>query len=47
MKRSEMIAFIKANPYIPITHRLFDNSEYIYSDSHGTVLDENGNAFED
>lgn len=47
MTRTEMIAFIKANPYTPITHHLFDGSEYIYSDGNGNVLDENGNMFED
>ena len=47
MTRTEMIAFIKANPFIPITHYLFDDSEYIYSTRNGTVLDENGNIFED
>lgn len=47
MTRTEMIAYIKANPFVPITHSLFDNSEYIYSDNHGSVLDENGNIFED
>lgn len=47
MTRSEMIDFIKANPFVPITHHLFDNSEYIYSDNYGSVLDENGNVFED
>ena len=47
MKRTEMIAFIKANPFIPITHSLFDNSEYLYADEQGNVWDENGNMFED
>lgn len=47
MTRSEMITFIKANPFIPITHLLFDDSEYIYADEQGNVWDENGNLFED
>lgn len=47
MTRAEMIAFIKENPFIPITHSLFDDSEYIYSDGNGIVWDENRNMFED
>ena len=47
MTRDEMIVFIEANPFIPITHSLFDDSEYLYSDNQGNVWDENGNLFED
>ena len=47
MTRSEMIDFIKENPYIHITHILFDESEYIYSGSDGIIYDEYGNVFED
>ena len=46
MTRTEMIAFIKANPYVKITHILFDSNEYIYSKKDGNVYDENGNLFE-
>lgn len=47
MTRSEMIEFIKENPYRHITHRLFDKDEYIYSDIDGLVWDEHGYLFED
>lgn len=47
MTRSEMIAYIKANPYHKISHRLFDTDEYIYSGYDGYVYDENGNLFEE
>ena len=46
MTRDEMIEFIKENPYVHITHPLFDNSEYIYSDTYGIVYDECGYIFE-
>lgn len=45
--RAEMIEFIKANPGVKITHRLFDPSEYIYSKEDGNIYDENGYLFED
>jgi hypothetical protein len=41
-----MITFINANPYVKITHTLFDSYEYIYSKEDGNVYDENGNLFE-
>lgn len=47
MTRSEMIEFIKENPYVHITHDLFDADEYIYSDIDGLVWDEHGYLFED
>ena len=46
MTRSEMIAFIKTNPYVKITHKLFGSDEYIYSKEDGNVYDENGYLFE-
>lgn len=46
MKRSEMIAYIKANPYHKISHLLFSDEEYIYSGSDGYIYDENGYLFE-
>lgn len=46
MTRTEMVAYIKANPYVHITHNLFDANEYIYSDIDGLVWDENGYLFE-
>lgn len=47
MTRSEMIEIIKTNPYLHITHDLFNEDEYIYSDVDGLVYDENGYLFED
>lgn len=47
MTRDEMIAYIKANPYHKISHKLFENYEYIYSGYDGYVYDENGNLFEE
>ena len=47
MTRTEMIAYIKANPYHKISHSLFSNDEYIYSGFDGYVYDENGNLFEE
>ena len=46
MTRTEMIAFIKENPYVHITHNLFSADEYIYADIDGLVWDENGYLFE-
>lgn len=46
MTRNEMIEFIEENPYVHITHTLFDDDEYIYSDTNGIVYDECGNIFE-
>lgn len=47
MTRAEMIAFIRENPHIHVTHPLFDESEYIYTGNDGFVYDENGFLFED
>lgn len=47
MTRSEMIAYIKANPYVKITHFLFDKNEWLESHSNGKVYDEKGYLFED
>lgn len=41
-----MIIFIKENHYVEITHFLFDEDEYIYSDGDGIVWDEHGYLFE-
>lgn len=46
MTRTEMIEFIKENPYVHITHDLFSTDEYIYSDIDGLVWDEKGYLFE-
>lgn len=46
MTRNKMIEFIKANPYVHITHLLFSDDEYIYSDTDGIVHDECGYIFE-
>ena len=47
MTRTEMIAYIKANPYHKISHPLFADDEYIYVGRYGYVYDENGYLFED
>lgn len=47
MTRTEMIAYIKANPYHQISHRLFEADEYIYSGYDGYVYDEKGYLFEE
>lgn len=47
MKKDEMITYIKANPYHKISHKLFDDEEYIYSGHDGYVYDEKGYLFED
>ena len=46
MTRNEMISFIKENHNVHITHPLFANDEYIYSDSNGIIRDESGLVFE-
>ena len=46
MTKNEMIKFIKENPYIYITHVLFNKYEYIYSDTDGIIRDESGYVFE-
>lgn len=46
MTRTEMIAFIKANPYVNITHEMFGPDEYIYSKPGGMVYTEEGYIFE-
>lgn len=47
MTRSEMINFLKENPYVKVTHSLFGSDEYIYSKEDGKVYEENGYLFED
>ena len=46
MTRNEMIDFIKHNPHVHISHPLFAEDEYIYSDADGIVYDECGYTFE-
>ena len=46
MTRLEMIEFIKENPHVHITHPLFADDEYIYSDEEGLVYSEDGRLFE-
>jgi hypothetical protein len=46
MTRDEMIRFIKTSPFIHISHVLFSEDEYIYSDIGGLVWDESGYLFE-
>lgn len=47
MTRSEMIAYIRGNPWIKISHPTFTSDEYIYSKDDGCVYDESGYLFED
>lgn len=47
MTRTEMIGYIRENPYIKITHSLFSKDEYIYSKGDGHVYEEHGYLFED
>lgn len=47
MTRTEMIAFIRENPNIPITHPLFSPDEYIVALENENVIDESGYLFED
>ena len=46
MSRDDMIKFIKENHNIHISHSLFADDEYIYSDANGIIRDESGNIFE-
>lgn len=46
MTRNEMIDFIKHNPRVHISHPLFAEDEYIYSDADRIVYDECGYIFE-
>ena len=46
MTRSEMIAYIKQDPHVKISHIYFAQYEYIYSKNDGFIYDENGNLFE-
>lgn len=47
MTRTEILAFLRGNPYKRVTHRLFDPSEYLYAAEDGNIYDENGYLFED
>ena len=46
MTRDEMIKFIIENPYVHISHTLFDPHEFIYSGNDGIIYDESGYVFE-
>lgn len=46
MTRDEMIEFMDENPNVHITHDLFSDDEYIYSDIDGLIWDEKGYLFE-
>ena len=47
MLRTQIINFMKENPNVKITHRLFDSDEYLYQENDGKVYDEKGYLFED
>ena len=46
MTRDEMINTLKQYPHLPITHYLFADDEYIFSNMYGIVYDESGRIFE-
>lgn len=46
MNYKEMVRFIKKNPGVKVTHRLFASDEYVYSDGN-KVFDEKQHLFED
>lgn len=46
MTRREMIDTLKNYPHLPITHYLFADDEYIFSNMDGIVYDESGRIFE-
>ena len=46
MTRREMIDTLKNYPRLPITHYLFADDEYIFSNMDGIVYDESGRIFE-
>lgn len=47
MNRVTAINFMLENPYVHITHVLFDENEYIFATEDGDIYDENGYLFED
>lgn len=47
LTRTEMMAMLTSRPNIKVSHRLFDDNEYLYMGPDGKVYDENGYLFED
>lgn len=47
MTYGEMVDFIRENPGVAVTHRLFDDHEFIFMAENGNVYDEQGYLFED
>ena len=47
MTYGEMVDFIMENPGVAVTHRLFDDHEFIFMANYGNVYDEQGYLFED
>lgn len=47
MTYGEMVDFIGENPGVAVTHRLFDDHEFIFMAGNGKVYDEQGYLFED
>ena len=47
MTRSEMIIYIVNHPYEKVSHPLFKDGKYLYSNNAGLVFDETDHIFED
>ena len=47
MTFGEMVVYIRENPGVAVTHRLFDEHEFIFMAENGNVYDERGYLFED
>ena len=47
MTRTEMIGFIRENPFVKVKHKLFMEGECLYSNGDGNVYEEHGYLFED
>ena len=46
MRRTDAIKFALENPGKKITHRLFEDYEFLYADEKGFIYDENDYLFE-
>lgn len=47
MTRTEMIGFLRENPFVKVTHKLFMKDEYLYSKGDGCIYEEHDYLFED
>ena len=46
LSRDEIIAYMQANHFARVRHKLFDKNEYLYMADDGFIYDENGYLFE-